>query len=212
MTDAEIRQRFFNFLDATDSEHEFAAPAPQWELETLPDALRPFYARFNGAALFDGDVLLFPACGDSDEDGTVQHASRLAREAEWHVPEEVVLFGRETEGEVVGVWTGPRNTGRFPAPVVLTGLIFAPAAHSLLATSVERYLLTRVVWECLGTPFAKVAFREFQVPALLQAEDLEDLDGAAWFEWADPGIPRIPADPYEEPLTREQLNALLATP
>jgi hypothetical protein len=210
MTDAEIRERFFSFLKATAGEHELAPPGGAADLAILPAALRPYYERFNGAALFDGNLLLFPARGAPDEDGTVEHASRMAREAEWYVPEEVVLFGRETEGEVVGIWTGARDMERYVSPVVLTGLIFAPAAHSLLATSVERYLLTRMVWECMGTPFSGVAFEKFGVPEELRSEDLDELDGESWFAWSDPRMPALPGDPYEAPLTAGQIAALLS--
>ncbi|HEU0121310.1 MAG TPA: hypothetical protein VFQ91_12350 [Bryobacteraceae bacterium] len=209
MTDAEIFSRFLAFLKATGSEHELGGPATASELSLLPPALRPLYREHNGAALFDGDLLFFLAGGPPDEDGTVQHASRLAREADWPIPQEVTLFGRDTGGEVLGVWTGPRDASKYPSPVILTGLLFEPAAHSLLATSLERYLLTTTVWHCLDTDYAETAFRLFQVPKALQAADLEEMDGEAWFAWADPALPALPGDPYEEPLTGSQIRALL---
>ena len=108
MTDGEIFSCFEAFLRATEDEHEVGSPTSGPELSLVPAPLRPFYQRMNGAALFDGDLVFFAAGGTPDEDGTVQHASRLAREAEWPIPPEVVLFGRDTGGEVLGVWTGPR--------------------------------------------------------------------------------------------------------
>ena len=209
MTNAELLGGFQSFLKATASEHELGAPLRGPELMLLPEGLRPLYGRMNGAALFDGDLLFFPASGPPDEDGTVEHASRLAREAEWPIPPEVVLFGRDTGGEVLGIWTGARDVEKYPSPVVLTGLIFAPASHSLLATSVERYLLTTTVWHCFGTEYAPDAYAAFKVPRELQVDELEDLDGEAWFAWADPLLPALPGDPYEEPLTGEQIAALL---
>lgn len=211
MTDGDIYSRFQSFLRATASEHEFGDPASGAELALVPPALRRFHQQMNGAALFDGDILIFPAGGDPDEDGTVQHASRLARDAEWPIPKEVVLFGRDTGGEVLGVWTGPRDAAKYPSPIVLTGLLFRPAAHALLATTFERYLLTTTVWHCLGTEYAEVAFDSFRVPAALQADELEELDAEAWFAWADPALPALPGDPYQEPLTGDQLRKLLAS-
>jgi hypothetical protein len=210
MTDGEIFTRFLAFLRATESEHEFGDPATRAELAQVPAALRPLYDRMNGVSLFDGDLLFFLAAGAPDEDGTVQHASRLAREAEWPIPQEVTLFGRDTGGEVLGVWVGPRDAAKFPSPVVLTGLVFQPAAHALLATSFERYLLTTTVWHCFGTDYAETAFESFQVPRNLQVEDLEELDAEAWFAWADPLLPALPGDPYQEPLTGAQLRKLVA--
>jgi hypothetical protein len=210
MTDGEIFSCFLAFLKATEEEHEVGSPTSGPELAVIPAALRPFYQKMNGAALFDGDLIFFAAGGSLDEDGTVQHASRLAREAEWPIPQEVVLFGRDTGGEVLGVWTGPRDAAKYPSPVVLTGLVFEPAAHALLATSFERYLLTTTVWHCLDTEYAKTAFSTFRVPGSLQARDLDDLDADAWFAWADPALPALPGDPYQEPLTGEQIRTMLA--
>jgi hypothetical protein len=82
MTDAEIFRRFQQFLMQTESEHELGAPAFGTELNSVPAPLRAFYKQTNGASLFDGDLLFFAAGGPPDEDGTVQHASRLARVAE----------------------------------------------------------------------------------------------------------------------------------
>lgn len=209
MTNADIFTRWLSFIRATADEHTLGAPAVGGALNRVPPELRPFYQRMNGAALFDGDLLFFVADGEPDEDGTVQHASRLAREAEWPIPPEVVLFGRDTGGEVLGVWTGPRDKERYPSPVILTGLVFEPAAHALLATSFERYLLTTTVWHCLDTEYAEAAFAEFRVPPELQVDDLEELDADAWFAWADPSLPALPGDPYQEPLTGEQIGAML---
>jgi hypothetical protein len=211
MTDGEIFSCFLAFLKATEGEHELGSPTSGPELAVIPAALRPFYQKMNGAALFDGDLIFFAAGGSLDEDGTVQHASRLAREAEWPIPQEVVLFGRDTGGEVLGVWTGPRDAAKYPSPVVLTGLVFQPAAHALLATSFERYLLTTTVWHCLDTEYAEAAFSAFRVPGSLQAADLDDLDAEAWFAWADPALPALPGDPYQEPLTGEQIRTMLAS-
>ncbi len=210
MTDTEIFSRFQQFLMQTESEHELGAPAFGTELNSVPAPLRAFYKQMNGASLFDGDLLFFAAGGPPDEDGTVQHASRLAREAEWPIPQDVVLFGRDTGGEVLGLWTGPRDAAKFPSPIVLTGLLFQPAAHALLATSFERYLLTTTVWHCFGTELAETAFAAFQVPKALQVEELEDLEADEWFAWADPALPALPGDPYQEPLTGAQIKTLLA--
>ncbi|MBI2684839.1 MAG: hypothetical protein HYX27_00880 [Acidobacteria bacterium] len=210
MTDGDILRRFLSFLRETENEHEFGPPASAAELVLVPAPLQSLYREMNGAALFDGDLLFFMASGPRDEDGTVQHASRLAREAEWPIPQEVVLFGRDTGGEVLGVWTGPRNSAKYPSPIVLTGLLFKPAAHALLATSFERYLLTTTVWHCLGTDYAEAAFETFQVPSALRADDLEELDAEAWFAWSDAALPGLPGDPYHEPLTGSQIRTLLA--
>ncbi|MFN0103846.1 MAG: hypothetical protein ACKV2U_17405 [Bryobacteraceae bacterium] len=209
MTDGEIFSRFQAFLKATEDEHEVGPPTSGPELGLVPIPLRPFYQRMNGASLFDGDLVFFAAGGAPDEDGTLQHASRLAREAEWPIPPEVVLFGRDTGGEVLGLWTGPRDAAKYPSPVVLTGLVFQPAAHALLSTSFERYLLTTTVWHCLDTEYAESAFTEFRVPQTLRANDLEELDAEAWFAWADPALPALPGDPYQEPLTGMQIEKLL---
>jgi len=210
MTDGEIFTRFLSFLRVTAEEHELGSPTGGPELSVVPAALRPFYQQMNGAALFGGDLIFFAAGGDPDEDGTIQHASRLAREAEWPIPPEVTLFGRDTGGEVLGVWTGARDASKYPSPVVLTGLVFEPAAHALLATSFERYLLTTTVWHCLDTEFANIAFDTFHVPGKLRANDLDALDADAWFAWADPALPALPGDPYQEPLTAEQIRSMLA--
>ena len=211
MTNAEIFACFLAFLKATEDEHETGSPTSGPELSRVPAPLRPFYQRMNGASLFDGDLVFFAAAGEPDEDGTVEHASRLARDAEWPIPDEVVLFGRDTGGEVLGLWTGPRDASKYPSPVVLTGLVFEPAAHALLATSFERYLLTTTVWHCLDTEYAEAAFSAFRVPGALQARDFDDLDADAWFAWADPTLPAVPGDPYQEPLTGDQIRTLLAS-
>lgn len=210
MTDGEILACFLSFVRATADAHQFGPPAKGAELGQLPAPLRPLYQQMNGVALFDGDLLFFPAGGPPDEDGTVQHASRLAREADWPIPKEDVLFGRDTGGEVLGVWTGTRDLTKYPSPVVLTGLVFQPAAHALLSTSFERYLLTTTVWHCLGTELADQAFSSFRVPGHLQVDELEELDAEAWFAWADPRLPALPGDPYQEPLTEGQIREMLA--
>lgn len=209
MTNAELFSGFERFLQRSADEHELGAPAPADELAFVPRELHSLYRMSNGAALFDGDLLFFAAAGASDEDGTVQHASRLARAADWPIPKELVLFGRDTGGEVLGVWTGERDRALYPSPIVLTGMLFVPEAHALLATSVERYLLTTVVWHCLGTEYADTAFQCFRVPKEFQVEDLDALNGEAWFAWSDPDLPAVPADPYAEPLTGEQIHRLL---
>ena len=32
----------------------------------------------------------------------------------------------------------------------------------------------------------------------------------AWFAWADPALPALPGDPYQEPLTGEAIREMLA--
>jgi hypothetical protein len=89
--------------------------------------------------------------------------------------------------------------------------VFQPAAHALLATSFERYLLTTTVWHCFGTEYADIAFETFHVPRSLQVEDLEELNAEEWFAWADPLLPALPGDPYQEPLTGAQIRKMLAS-
>jgi len=204
VTDAQIQDRLRSYFRDSPEEDEFGPPCRDADLRVVPPPLRWFYKRADGASLFGGDLLLFPAAGV--DDGTIERASELARQADWHVPKEVTLFAKEAGDEVVGVWT-PQS--KFPSPIVLTGLVFKPAAHVLLATSFERYLMTRIVWEYAGTEFAADAFDLFKVPKELRIDDLESLDGEAWFQWADPALPAPPADPYRDPLTAEELRRIL---
>jgi hypothetical protein len=209
LTDAAIREKLAVLLENAPESYEFGDPCRESDLVIVPVALRWFYRRSNGAMLCDGDLLFFPARGGPEEEGTIELASRLARDANWHVPTGVVLFGKEAGDEVIGVWTGPRDEERFPSPVTITGLIFKPAAHALLASSFERYLMTRLLWDRLDDEDADEILDLFEVPAALRVDDVEELDAAAWFAWADPALGGPPVDPYREGMTGQQIAQIV---
>jgi hypothetical protein len=97
------------------SADEIAAAEAELNL-ALPDLLRQIYLFSKGPWLFGGclnlDVLRNP------EGLGLTTSSRLLREWEWPIPEEILVFGGDGSEEVYGLWLGARDQARFPDPVL----------------------------------------------------------------------------------------------
>jgi hypothetical protein len=184
------------------SADEIAAAEAELNLP-LPDLLRQIYLFSKGPWLFGGccnlDVLRNP------EGLSLTTSSRLLREWEWPIPDEVLVFGGDGSEEVYGLWLGARDQARFPDPV----LAFVEGAGPFfLATGLRAFLTAetaihlalegrgQVAVDCLGAPRALVGHSE--------------PDELAIRYWADPLLQSLPFAWSEEPIAPSTLRALLS--
>jgi len=125
------------------------------------------------------------------------------------VPDELVVFGDNGQGDAFGIWV-PRDGGARPV-VVEMGAVDEEACLAVVAQDLESFL--RAWGTYYGLLLAEPAQVEELISELGIPEELASLDenGSedefyAVLAWASPGLPDPRPDPYERGLTVEQVD------
>jgi hypothetical protein len=206
--------------ELTPSQHEFepgVPPAVLHEAErrlerTLPEDLRALYDAVGGGSALGGNLTLYPplAADGDEEEFTLAGAAAAHRSWDWPVPEELVVFGDNVQGELFGLWLPAGEQAR--PLVVEVGAVFEPETLAVVGTDLASFLTGwSAYYLLLVTPEEDTAagLDALGVPAELRVpgEKLGDGELAALLAWASPGLPDAEPDPYERGLTAEQLAA-----
>jgi len=172
----------------------------------IPDDLREVCEEAGGEELLGGNLRIYPFAGDDPEELTIEHASDRLRSSEWPVPDQLVVFGDNGQGDHFGVWA-PRDGGARPI-VVQIGEVFEDACMAVVGDDLGSFL---VGW---GAYYALLlgddeALREI-VPELPEELSSLEEDGSedelyALLAWASPALPDPRPDPYERGLTAAQV-------
>lgn len=172
----------------------------------LPPEMLELYAACNGVRLAGGDLALH-ALHDADHLG-VANASRQLREWEWPVPPELLVVGDNGAGEAIGLWVVP-DAQR--APVVLMGTPTDELNLAVVGTTLAGFLAASTAYSlplaAPGDPAVTHCLDELGVPAQLRGGE-DDEDQWALLAWASPDLPDPRPDPYERPMTPEDITRL----
>lgn len=192
---------------------ECNAPAKQLDIEAaerslgrgLPDIMRQFYRRTDGADVCEGNLWLYPLASDGGV-SSVSDCTRRLREWEWTIPEEVILFGSDGSESSFGIWC-PVDQELTRYPVVE---IAATDGLAMVGSSLTRFLIGRTIClllMCADRFDVDEALRILGVPGEIIATERYDPDWANVVGWADPTLPDPDPDPYGE-LSREAIMAI----
>jgi hypothetical protein len=177
----------------------------------FPEAFRALYRWSNGGSDLGGMLSLERLRREGQDELSVVTSSRLMREWEWEIPDELVIFGGDGSDENYGLWL-PEGGDPESAWVIQVGEIFGDPNLAVVGTRLERFLLWLSVWmfgapETAGEP----ALDALGVPAELRSWewDREDEAKYAAIAWADPDLPDPRPDPYHRGLDGDGVRALL---
>jgi SMI1 / KNR4 family (SUKH-1) len=156
-------------------------------IDRLPEDLREALRELGGQELVGGNLRIYPLAADDPETLTVAAASDLLRSWDWPVPDEMVVFGDNGQGDSFGVWV-PRDGGARPI-VVEIGEVFEDACLAVVGDDFESFLRG---WTDYYTQ--------------LDERDLDEDDFYEILGRANPRLPDPRPDPYKRGLTAEQVD------
>jgi hypothetical protein len=129
------------------------------------------------------------------------------RAHQWPVPEELLIFGGNGQGEPFGLWLPETAGPAYDHPVIQIGQIFEPACMAVYGTSLVPFLTAWSAYYLLPDEAPAKALRALKVPARLCSEAYAE-DYAALAAWADPGLPDPEPDPYSVAYDVDELRRL----
>jgi hypothetical protein len=175
----------------------------------IPQDLREVCEEAGGDELLDGNLRIYPLESEDPEELSVANASDRLRSWDWPIPDQLVIFGDNGQGDHFGVWA-PRDGGARPI-VVQIGEVFEDACLAVVGDDLGSFL---VGW---GSYYALVLGDTDSLRAIVpelpeELSSLED-DGSddelyALLAWASPGLPDPRPDPYERGLTAAQVDEI----
>ena len=176
---------------------------------TIPPDLRDICAEIGGHELLGGNLRIYPLEADDPDTLTVANASERLRSQDWPVPDELVIFGDNGQGDSFGLWL-PHDGGARPV-VVEIGAVFEEACLAVVAEDLEAFLRAWGTYYGLllgGPADVQALLAEFEVPEELASLDEEGSEEEfyAVLAWASPGLPDPQPDPYERGLTSTQVD------
>jgi hypothetical protein len=175
----------------------------------IPEDLRVICAETGGEDLLGGNLRIYPLESDDPETLTVANASDRLRSSDWPVPDEMVVFGDNGQGDSFGLWV-PRDGGARPL-VVQIGAVFEDACLAVVAEDLECFLRAWGTYYGLllgEPPWVEELIAEFEIPEELRSLDENGSEDEfyAVLGWACPGLPDPRPDPYERGMTAEQVD------
>jgi hypothetical protein len=175
----------------------------------LPEDLRDICAEMAGPELLGGNLRIYPLEADDPDTLTVANAAERLRSSDWPVPDELVVFGDNGQGDSFGIWV-PRDGGARPV-VVQIGAVFEEACLAVVAVDLECFLRAWGAYYglLLGDPAqVEELISELEIPEELRSLEDEGSDEEfyAVLAWACPGLPDPRPDPYERGLTAAQVD------
>jgi hypothetical protein len=177
----------------------------------IPEELREICLEVGGEELLGGNLRIYPLEADDPEALTVANAAARLRSEEWPVPDELVVFGDNGQGDFFGLWIAKGGGAR--RLVVQIGAVFEDACLAVVGDDVESFLRGWGTYYGLllgGGPEVAAMLEEFEVPDELTSLDADGSDDEfyAILGWANPGLPDARPDPYERGLTAAQVDEI----
>jgi hypothetical protein len=161
--------------------------APAVTDRPIPDELRKVCGELADQELCRGNLRIYPLEAADPETLTVSNASDLLRSWDWPVPDELVIFGDNGQGDSFGLWV-PHDGGARPV-VVQIGEVFEDECLAVVGDDLDSFVRG---WTDYYTQ--------------LNERDLGDDDFYEILGRANPGLPDPRPDPYERGLTAEQVD------
>lgn len=207
-----------SILDAwklSSSLHEFHDGASTHEIEaleqqlgfSLPAVFADLYRFSNGLGALGGNLCVHRLTCRNEGAGLAT-ASDALREWGWPIPPELVVFGGNGADALFGIWLTDQTAASERCPVICLGESFEPACMAVFGTSLERFLKYWSAYYVMVEDGPTEALDLLKVPLELRCADPDNDTFAALAAWADPELPRIPPDPYEAPMTADDLRKL----
>jgi hypothetical protein len=201
-------------LRASPDLHELRAPADEMSLlvvearlgRELPASLKRLYGVMDGCHLFGGNLTIVPAMGPGEM--RLLDYSEWLRDAEWPIPDEVVMFGDTGGDEVLGLWFPPDADPKGSTPVVEIGEIFEPDCMSVSGSDFPAFLRGWCAYYLALYEAPAEALRSIGLPVELWPKE-RTRSIAPYLAWADPALPRPNPDPYKDRLDPPAVRSLV---
>ncbi|HEX7591373.1 MAG TPA: SMI1/KNR4 family protein [Candidatus Limnocylindrales bacterium] len=161
----------------------------------LPAGLKRFYEVSDGAELVDGNLNAVPAIGPGEM--LLLDYSEWLRDAEWPIPEEVLMFGGDGSDELFGLWYPSDAAPTDPTRIVEIAEIFEPGCMAIVGTDLPVFLRGRIAYHLayyfesdptLGPALEAIGLpRKLWERASTQQSHRDSM--APCLEWAGPTLP-----------------------
>ena len=175
----------------------------------LPADLAALYRFSNCGDLMGGNLSILPLASTGDELGLVDAADDY-RANHWPVPQEVLIFGGNGQGEPFGLWFPEDADATDDHPVIQIGELFESACMAVYGTSLVRFLTAWSAYYLLLEEAPGAALDALGIPKRLRTDEYAE-DYAAIAAWADPDLPDPDPDPYETAYDVEGLRRLFGS-
>jgi len=169
----------------------------------FPVLLKELYKYSNGLYAFNGSLQLYPLNSD---DFSILKASDVHRSWDWPVPNEMVLFGDNGQGEPFGLWFSSEDKTKKNF-VTQIGEIFEDKPLTILSNSfddfIEIYFSTELLIE---EPENYDLVKEFVDIDKSIIDIDEDKILFVIRDKINPELKKLKSDPYKDRLSAEEVN------
>jgi len=178
----------------------------------FPRALRDLYLQTDGCALLEGNLNITPLATVPGTPGLVDLSDEL-RGNGWAVPNELLVFGDDGQGNQLGIWLPSGTRDDLPNPVVMLGQIFGRAeCMAVFGSELLRFLRSWTIYYTLLDDATDAHRRRvldlLGVPAGWRDREPDDALRAEILRSNDPDLPTHDPDPYVRGVSAQHLRIL----
>jgi hypothetical protein len=178
----------------------------------FPPDLSDLYSESDGCELLEGNLNFVPLATKAGTIGLADLSDEL-RGNGWAVPDELLVFGSDGQGNQLGIWVPANAANDAAAPIVMLGAIFNRAqCTAVFGTDLPRFLRSWTIYYTLldGAPDASTAraLELLGVPLAWRERVPDDRLLAQILRSVDPDLPSFEPDPYVHGLTAEELRSM----
>jgi len=178
----------------------------------FPRALRDLYFQTDGCALLEGNLNITPLATVPGTPGLVDLSDEL-RGNGWAVPDELLVFGDDGQGNQLGIWLPSGTPDDLPNPIVMLGVIFGRAeCMAVFGSELLRFLHSWTIYYTLLDAAAETPRQRvldlLGVPAGWRDREPDDALFAEILRANDPDLPTYDPDPYVRGVSAQHLRTL----
>ena len=178
----------------------------------FPRALRDLYFQTDGCALLEGNLNITPLATVPGTPGLVDLSDEL-RGNGWAVPDELLVFGDDGQGNQLGIWLPSGTPDDLPNPIVMLGVIFGRAeCMAVFGSELLRFLHSWTIYYTLLDAAAETPRQRvldlLRVPAGWRDREPDDALLAEILRANDPDLPTYDPDPYVRGVSAQHLRTL----
>jgi len=178
----------------------------------FPRGLRDLYFQTDGCDLLEGNLNIVPLATVPGTPGLVDLSDEL-RGNGWAVPDELLVFGDDGQGNQLGIWLPSGAPDDLPNPIVMLGQIFGQAeCMAVFGSELVRFLRSWTIYYTLlddaADPSRQRVLDLLGVPAEWRDREPDDPLFAEILRGNDPDLPTYDPDPYVRGVSAQHLRTL----
>ena len=178
----------------------------------FPRALRHLYLQTDGCDLLEGNLNIAPLATEPGTPGLVDLSDEL-RGNGWAVPDELLVFGDDGQGNRLGIWLPSRTPDDLPHPIVMLAQIFDQAeCMAVFGSELVRFLHSWTIYYTLvddsADPSRQRVLDLLGVPVEWRDRKPDDALFAEILRANDPDLPTYDPDPHVRGVSAQKLRTL----